>query len=128
MSRSIPVLAAFGLMAGCASYPVPVQRMADAQSTTTVAEQSGAHDVPQADLHLQLAKEEIHHARVLIHDKRTSAPLTCWCAPRPTPNLALAQANERTARVAARKVLDDISALRSVPSSTTTTTGQGIKP
>ena len=132
MLRSIPALAFAGLMAGCASYPAPVQRLADAQSTTTAAEQSGAAEVPQAELHLQYAKEEIEHARVLMKDKENERAAYMLVCAQADADLAYAEAHERNMRAAARKLQDEISALRTsgqpVPSSTTTTTGQEIKP
>jgi len=112
MLRSIPALATLGLLAGCASYPAPVQRMADAQSTTTAAEQSGAPEVPQAELHLQLAKEEINHARALMMDKENERAAYMLLRARADADLSLAEATAENVRVAARKAQGDIAELR----------------
>lgn len=51
-------------VAACgASFPVPTQRMADAESAERSAREVGAATVPQAALHLRLAQEAIQKAK-----------------------------------------------------------------
>lgn len=64
-----------GLMAGigllsiaCASAPQPTERLASAQAAVRAAKEVGAKDVPQAQLHTQLAEEQIIHANKLIDE------------------------------------------------------------
>ena len=60
------------LIAGCASAP-PL-RTESSTSGIRAAEEAGAANVPQASLHLQLAKEELELARTLAaNDKREEA-------------------------------------------------------
>lgn len=56
------ITAAVALAAGCASAPLSTER---STSGIRAAEEAGAGNVPQAALHLQLAKEELEKARKL---------------------------------------------------------------
>lgn len=56
-------LAAIVMVAGCANAPL---RTESSTSGIRAAEEAGAAQVPQAALHLQLAKEELAAARVLF--------------------------------------------------------------
>lgn len=56
------VVAATGIVAGCASVPLNTET---STSGIRAAEEAGAAKVPQASLHLQLAKEELESARKL---------------------------------------------------------------
>ncbi len=63
----IPVFAACLVTAGCASsFPTPTQSLADAQSAERSASELGAADQPKAQLHLQLAHEQIAQANAAI--------------------------------------------------------------
>jgi len=55
-------VAATGIVAGCANAPLRTER---STSGIRAAEEAGAAKVPQAALHLQLAKEELESARLL---------------------------------------------------------------
>ncbi len=52
----------------CASTPPPTERMASAESAVRAARELGADQVPRAQLHLQLAQEDIGRARKLMKD------------------------------------------------------------
>lgn len=58
----ILVMAIIAITAGCASAPLKTEA---STSGIRAAEEVGAADVPNASLHLQLAKEELAHAREL---------------------------------------------------------------
>jgi hypothetical protein len=63
------VVAAFGSLAlACASAPPPTQQLASAQSAVRAARDSGANQVPRAQLHQQLAEEQVTLATKLIDD------------------------------------------------------------
>ena len=52
---------------GCgSSFPVPNDQMAAVQKEVGRAEQSGAHNVPAAKLHLQLAQENLSKAKTFM--------------------------------------------------------------
>jgi hypothetical protein len=61
MAFGVAVVAA-GIAAGCASTPL---RTEGSTSGIRAAEEAGAANVPQASLHLQLAKEELERAKGL---------------------------------------------------------------
>ena len=62
-------VAGFGLVAlACASAPQPTERLASAQAAVRAAKEVGAKDVPQAQLHTQLAEEQVVHAQKLIEE------------------------------------------------------------
>lgn len=126
MLRSIPWLAAVALMGACASYPVPAQRLAYVESTSRAAEQTGANAIPQAQLHLRLAHEGIAEAQALIANKENKRADYVLIRAQSDAELALAEANEQTARNEAKATLDQIATLRA-STGTTTTTGAPIQ-
>lgn len=72
------VVALAGLSAACASsFPPPNDEWAAAQADVGRAQASGASDVPDARLHLQLAQEDLQKARALIgNDNHRAFTLT----------------------------------------------------
>jgi hypothetical protein len=63
------LVAGVGLLAlACASGPQPTQRLASAEAAVRAAKEVGAKDVPQAQLHAQLAEEQVQQANKLIKD------------------------------------------------------------
>lgn len=65
----IGFVAAFGLAAlACAGAPEPTERMASAQAALRAAKEVGAKDVPKAQLHQQLAQEQVDQANKLIKE------------------------------------------------------------
>jgi hypothetical protein len=61
------VTAGFGLwLAGCSSTPPPTQRLTSAKASVKAAQELGADQIPKAQLHLQLAEEQVRHAGELI--------------------------------------------------------------
>jgi Domain of unknown function (DUF4398) len=52
----------------CGSAPQPTERLATAQGAVRAAKEIGAKDVPQAQLHTQLAEEQVQQAQKLIAD------------------------------------------------------------
>jgi len=63
------VVAGIGLMAlACGSAPQPTERLATAQAAVRAAKEVGAKEVPQAQLHAQLAEEQVTQAQKMIED------------------------------------------------------------
>jgi hypothetical protein len=63
------LVGAIGLAAvACASAPQPTERLASTQAAVRAAKEVGAKDVPQAQLHAQLAEEQMQQATKLIQD------------------------------------------------------------
>ena len=136
MTRSRMTLAgaaALATLAGCASYPMPVQRMAAAESAARSASENGAASLPQGQLHLRLAQEEIAQAKALLQNgdnKRADFTLVRANA---DADLALGEAREQQTEAEAQKALQAIAALSAgaTPagtSITTTTSGTTAAP
>jgi hypothetical protein len=130
--RSIMTLAAGSLVVACASYPLPVQRLADAQAATRSAEDTGAANVPQANLHLRLAQESIAKAKSLIDGGDNKRADFLLIRAKADAELALGEAREQQAATQASNALDQISQLRgdnnAATYSVTTTTTTEKKP
>ena len=123
MLRSISMLAV--LVAGCASYPLPVQRLARAEGDARSAEENGAAGIPQAQLHLRLAHEGIAEGQRLIANQDYERADYVLIRAQSDAELAFAEAREQSARDEARRTLDEVATLRA--SGTTTTTGAPIQ-
>jgi hypothetical protein len=69
--RCMGVLTGFVALAqagACASSPEPTERLVSAQAAMRAAQEVGANSNPQAQLHAQLAREELARAKKLIND------------------------------------------------------------
>jgi regulator of protease activity HflC (stomatin/prohibitin superfamily) len=75
ISLTILMVVGLALFLGCASAP-PLRTEASA-SGISAAEEAGAAKVPQASLHLQMAKEELELAKKLSakHEKKEAASM-----------------------------------------------------
>lgn len=103
-------LAAFALGAfatGCGgSYPVPTQRMADAQSATRSARELGAEKQPQAALHLKLAEEQTALANSKLKEDDNKRADFLLLRAKADAELALAIANEEKANADAKQATE----------------------
>jgi hypothetical protein len=107
MYKSIIFLLAAAPMAlGCASFPAPTQRMADAESAMRSAREVGADNQPAAKLHVKLADEQIVSARALIANGDNERADYVLVRARADAELALAIAREQTAGVDATKAVE----------------------
>ncbi len=68
MKKHILIIAISATVAGCATMPVPTQRMADAESATRSARELGAANKTEAQLNLKLADEQIAKAKASMSD------------------------------------------------------------
>jgi hypothetical protein len=59
--------AAFAI-AGCASYPAPAEHLASAMAAVRGAQEVGVARIPQAELQLKLAQDEVAQAKALMAD------------------------------------------------------------
>jgi len=64
----IAIVIGASVVACGATFPVPTQRMADAESAERSARELGASNQPGADLHLRLAQEQIAKAKASVAD------------------------------------------------------------
>jgi hypothetical protein len=90
-----------------ASFPPPNDEWAAAQADVGRAEAGGAPNVPDAKLHLELAKEDLTKSKALIdHDNKRAADLVAVA--RVEAQLALSLAKELIAQDQAQKAQDDL--------------------
>lgn len=116
MTYSFTTLAsavAIAALAGCASYPIPVQHMADAEGAARSANDVGAANNPQATLHLKMANEEIAQAKQLIADGDNEKADSVLVRAKADGELALGEARETQAQAAAQQALSQIGQLNS---------------
>lgn len=97
---------------GCASSP-PVAQQEQSSSSIRAAEEVGATHVPQAALHLQLAKEEFEAAKHEKGDKDHASRLLLRA--QADAELALALARSDKERNDAQNALNQLNQTGSVP-------------
>ena len=105
MNRSITLAAA--LLTACgATYPVPAQQLADTQSAQRSAEEVGAKTNPTAQLHLQLAREQVAKANALMKEDENRRADFMLLRAKADAELALALAHEQRSKLAAEQAAE----------------------
>lgn len=119
MQKQTPRIAFLGLalwlggtLAGCASAPPPVEKMQASQAAIRAAEELGATRVPQAALHLQLAKEQSEAAKQALEQSDKPRAEGLLMRAEADAELALALARESNARADAQQAIDRIRAMK----------------
>mgnify|MGYP001169666685 CR=1 FL=1 len=105
-----PFLLAFMLGAACASYPPPTDAVANALASMRGAEELGASRVPQAELQLQLADEELKRARQLMADGENERAHYMAVRAANDAELAIALTREAQAKTAAEQARQRVEA------------------
>jgi hypothetical protein len=106
MKISLLTLGAFAV-AGCgASYPVPTQRLADAQSANRSAMELGAEKEPDAQLHSKLSTEQIAKANAVMQDGDNRRADMMLVRAKADAELALALAKEAKAKREAQQAAE----------------------
>ena len=105
MSRSIVTFVGASVVTlGCAaSYPIPTQSLADAQSAERSASELGAAGQPKAQLHLQLAHEQIVKANVAMKNGDNERATGLLLRARSDAELAIALTRDQSANAEAQK-------------------------
>jgi Domain of unknown function (DUF4398) len=93
-----------------ASYPVPAQRMADAQSAHRSAQELGADKQPAAQLHLKLAEEQIAKANTILKDEDNRRADFMLIRAKADAELALAMAHAEKSKVEAQQAVEQSAA------------------
>ncbi len=92
-------LAACALACGCGiNYAIPSQQLADAQSAERSATELGAASEPNAQLHLQMAHEQIVAANAAIRDGDNESATRLLSRARSDAELSIALTREATAK------------------------------
>ena len=97
---------------GCAGTPVPAERLASAEAGIRAAAEVGAEGVPQAALHLKMARDQVAVARTLVVNGDNDRAALVLSRAETDAELALALARESAARADASAVLAQIQTLR----------------
>jgi uncharacterized protein DUF4398 len=99
-------LATCALACGCGiTYAIPSQQLADAQSAERSATELGAASEPNAQLHLQMAHEQIVAANAAIRDGDNESATRLLSRARSDAELAIALTREATAKNETQKAL-----------------------
>lgn len=116
MARSLSLFSSFtiaALIVGCASVPVPQDRLTSSEGSIRAASEMGAEKEPRAALHLKLAQEQLAHAKELIakgENERADVILQKALA---DSELALALTKETAAQAEAVAIGAEVKTLRS---------------
>ena len=100
---------ATAIAAGCASVPL---RTEAATSGIRAADEVGAADVPQASLHLQLAREELKRANGLAAEGEREQAVSMLSRAEVDAELALALSREDAEKLEARAAMEQVRQLR----------------
>ena len=105
---TLAILSGAVLAAACgSSVPPPNDQWAAAQADVGRAQASGAPNVPQAKLHLELAQEDLQKSKPLIGDDNKRAT-TLIALARTEAQLAASLAKQATMAQAAQKAEGDL--------------------
>jgi Domain of unknown function (DUF4398) len=112
----IPItLVASWFAIGCAaSFPVPAQDLAQAQSAERSAVELGAPAHPNANLHLELAREQIAQANAAIKDGDNGRATALLLRARSDAELAIALTRDQSAKTDAVKAVEQSNTQRTV--------------
>jgi pyridoxal biosynthesis lyase PdxS len=105
---SFTVLAGFG----CASAPLAPDRLASSQAAIRSANEVGAGDLPQAELHVRLAQEELAQAKQLQKDGEDARAELFLQRSAADAELAIILAREEAAKAEAAKAKEALIALQ----------------
>jgi hypothetical protein len=113
MSIIPAALAASWLALGCsASFPVPTQDQAQAQAAERSAVELGAASQPKAQLHLELAREQMNQASVAIKDGDNARADALLLRARSDAELAIALTRDQSAKTGAANATEQSNAQR----------------
>lgn len=101
-------------LAGCATLQIPVTSLEHNEASIRSAEELGASAVPNAKLHLQMAKDQTEQAKklALSGDKRAT---TVLARAESDAELALHLAREATVHADALRAAEDLKVVQSRP-------------
>jgi hypothetical protein len=114
----IPLIATTPFVWACtASFPVPTQRMADAESAERSAREVGADSQPVAKLEVKLADEQIARAKVLMAAGENHRADFILMRARADAELALSLAREQNANTDTQKAIEqsNVTAIANTP-------------
>jgi hypothetical protein len=112
MVKKILALAAFCVVARCASAPVNSERLGATEAPIRAAEEMGAAKVPQAALELKLAHEQTERAKQFMKDGEKDRADMLLLRAQADAELALALAKEAPLVAEAKSASEEVKALQ----------------
>jgi len=109
---AVPFFTAAACATACAASQPPTDRMTSAQAAVRAAHDVGAQKVPEAQLHVRLAEEQIRKARSLIDNGDNSRADLILQRANADAELGLALAREEATRDQAQRVLEQTRGLQ----------------
>lgn len=106
------VLLAVALAAGCASTPVPADKYARARASITSAEVMNAEQVPNAAVHLRVAREELQRAKDLLRNGDNDLAAIELLRAEADANASMNLARETWAKRDAAETIDRVNQLK----------------
>lgn len=106
-----PILTLALLAAGaaaCASQPVPTARVASAEAAIRAANEIGAQNIPEAEMHLRVARDELGKARKLLKDGENEDATWLLARAESDAELAVAMAREARERAEAQAAINRV--------------------
>jgi hypothetical protein len=110
--KSIVTVISIGsvFIAGCGGSALPLDKLTDAKSTVRAAQEAGAKETPQAQLHLKMATDALASAQKAIDDNDNDRARLLLNQAQADADLALAlargSADKKSAQDAQAKVVD----------------------
>jgi hypothetical protein len=105
-------LAALSFGVGCAGTPVPHERVASSAAAIRAAQEVGAANQPQAELHLKLARDQAERAKALIESGDNERAVLVLMRAEADAELAIVLAKESTARAEAQQAMAQVQTLK----------------
>lgn len=94
----------------CGSAAMPLDKLTDAKSTVRAAQEAGAANTPQAELHLKMANDELASAQKAINDNDGARAQLLLNQAQSDADLSLALArgttDQHAAQTAQTKIMD----------------------
>jgi len=107
------VVAAGGLLLGaCATMPVPSAQLAQSKAAIRAAEEADAEKIPDARLHLKLARDQVEQANKLIEDGEHDDAVRALQRAELDAEFALALAKSADARSEADEIRQRVAELK----------------
>ena len=107
-----PLLLSSALTTACGGAVAPTQRVTSSQSAIRGAEEVGAPNNPQAQLHLKLAKEQLAQAQKLMEDDENEEAEIVLMRAEADAELAIALAKESAMQAEAAKSREAVERLK----------------
>jgi pyridoxal biosynthesis lyase PdxS len=98
MQKTLLILAGSAWLLGCSHAPAPTDQVASSLAAVRAAEEAGAAQLPEAELHMKLAREQIAQAEKLMSDDHNAKARDKAMRARNDAELALSLTHEQAAK------------------------------